>query len=161
MTFSDTGPELLIRLPRAVPRGWKIFGRAFNNEISTLRQLLVINSAAPTDTDAYTGLTSLHHAAQRGAVESCQILLHAGAGPHAEDKSRITRYQQTWSHILSNDLGDEKSQKLRELFSDTSHLDEWSLSTLQLHRIVLGFIVTDLDSQALAWSESDTNAVDT
>ena len=93
VSFSDLGPDLIIRMPRAVPTDWKIFGRAYNNEIPALRQLLITRQAAPTDIDVFAGQTSLHQAAFTGAVESCQILIHAGAAPHAEEKSRQTPYQ--------------------------------------------------------------------
>ncbi|KAL8927509.1 MAG: hypothetical protein Q9208_002314 [Pyrenodesmia sp. 3 TL-2023] len=157
LILSDTGPEFVVRMPKAVPTDWKLFGRAFNNEFVTLRQLLKTKQAAPTDTDAFTGMTALHQAASSGAIESCQDLLHAGADPHAEDKSRQTPYLLAWSHILSNDISDQKIGKLRELFTD-SYLDEWELSTL--HRIVLGLIVRTLNTETLAWSGSDINAID-
>ena len=158
MTLSDSGPELIIRMPKAVPTDWKLFGRAWNDEVDDLRQLLITKQAAPTDTDAFTGMTSLHQAASSGATESCQVLIHAGADAYAEDKSQQTPYLLAWSHILSNDISDEKTQKLRELFSDTSRLDEWALSTL--HRVVLGLIVGTLDEETLVKTGSDINAID-
>ena len=158
MTLSDSGPELILRIPKARPSDWKIFGRAANNEIHLLRQLLITKQASPTDTNAFNGMTALHWAAFFGQTEACQLLIHAGADPHAEDKSQETPYQLAWSHILSNDLGEEKGRRLREVFSDTGMLDEWALSTL--HRIVLGFTVVELNRQTLAWSESNINTVD-
>lgn len=54
---------------------------------------LLLQQGAEIDDRTKWGETPLHHAVTFGHIKVCEILLRAGADPHAEDRLRRTPYQ--------------------------------------------------------------------
>jgi ankyrin repeat protein len=68
-----------------------------------------------------------------------------------------TAADNAWAKILSGRFSTEKERQLRIMFSDTEHLERWSLTPL--HKIVLGLLGRDLESE-LEVSTAEINTKD-
>ena len=100
------GPEFNIRLPRTISNTSRIITCAIKGNVDGMREILNKGLGSPMDVDISNGCTPLivsilsigyepklilvYYAVTHLRVDMCQLLLHAGADPYAED--RHSRY---------------------------------------------------------------------
>jgi len=156
-TIPVAGPVVSLKMQRTVPGDADIFVCAKTGNIDRMKSLFRQGLASPNDVSITSGITALHFAISYQHVDICKLLLQANADPFLEDRVQWTAADNAWAKILSGRFPKEKENQLRIMFSDTEHLERWSLT--RLHKIVLGLLDKDLESE-LKTSTAEINAKD-
>ncbi|MCJ1308975.1 hypothetical protein MMC25_002630 [Agyrium rufum] len=156
---AHVGPQFALSSLRRVPDSAQCVNFALNGNVEGLKDLFQRGLASPRDVSSTRGYSMLRWAMYGRQYQTCKFLLNAGADAEYRPIALSDYSPRNKAHqaLLMGDLSSEDEEALRYITQGSDFIDEQGYT--QLHKIVLGLSMMDLEKTILSQPET-LNAVD-
>ena len=154
-TYLD-GPELVLRVPRVLPWTHLLWRYSVCGDLMAIKRMYADRLASPHDVDP-TGRNALLYASKQQSAKVAEFLLDQGADSNQPDSLGRPPSEALLKRSFGGMYGENGSNIMRRILNSDDSFDEFGFTTL--HKIVLGFMIKDL--QTVLEATTDTvNTVD-